>query len=269
MNDTALIPMADVEKLARSVATSRLFKGFDTPEKALVLMMVAQSEGCHPMQAVQRYDVIDGKPAKKTDAMLADFQQRGGKVTWSQLDDKAVEGIFEAPGLGKPVTVRWTIEMAARAGLAKKNTWQSYPRAMMRARVVSEGIRTAMPGVVAGLYTPEEVQDFDAAPLTGGNGTTPQPQPERRGQVIDATVVEPEATKEKPKAPDAKATKEQITALCAVMTKLGIKERPAVLAWINERIAPRAVESRLDLTPDEATKCIEAADAQLNPKAAE
>jgi hypothetical protein len=60
----------------------------------------------------------------------------------------------------------------------------------------------------------------------------------------------------------AKASKAQITALCAAMTNLGIKDRPAVLAWINERIAPRKVESRLDLTPDEASKCIELARPQ-------
>ncbi len=59
-----------------------------------------------------------------------------------------------------------------------------------------------------------------------------------------------------------KASKAQITALCAAMTHMGIKERPAVLAWINERIAPRKVESRLDLTPDEASKCIELARPQ-------
>lgn len=34
---------------------------------------------------------------------------------------------------------------------------------MLRARVISEGIRTVYPGCIAGTYTPEEVQDFQPA----------------------------------------------------------------------------------------------------------
>lgn len=259
---TELVPFEQVKSMAAAVASSKLFKAFDTPEKAFVLMMVAQSEGCHPMQAVQRYDVIDGKPSKKSDAMLADFQARGGKVDWPKLNDKEVEGTFHAPGLVNPVTISWTIEMAKNAGLLNKNNWKGYPRAMMRARVISEGIRTAMPGVVAGLYTPEEVQDFDAVPGR---------QAQKEDRVVDATVAsDPTPASDVPEIqvrgepaksdePSTKASKEQITALCAVMTKIGIKARPEVLAWINERIAPRKVESRLDLTPDEALKCTDAA----------
>jgi hypothetical protein len=56
------------------------------------------------------------------------------------------------------------VDDAKRAGVAGKQNWQRYPRQMLRARVVSEGVRAAMPGVVLGLYTPEEVQDFDARP---------------------------------------------------------------------------------------------------------
>ena len=49
--------------------------------------------------------------------------------------------------------------MAQRAGLASRDTWKSYPRAMLRARVISEGVRTSFPGVAIGVYTPEELQD--------------------------------------------------------------------------------------------------------------
>jgi hypothetical protein len=51
------------------------------------------------------------------------------------------------------------------AGLTGKQTWKQYPRQMLRARVISEGIRTVYPGVAVGIYTPEEVNDFDAAPV--------------------------------------------------------------------------------------------------------
>lgn len=236
-----LIPVADVLEMAKAVARSGYFPAFGTPEKAFTLMMVAQAEGCHPMQAVQRYDVIQGKPAKKSDAMLADFQQRGGKVTWDVLTDKEVRATFEAPGLGKPVTISWTIEMATAAGLTGKDNWKHYKRQMLRARVVSEGIRTAMPGVVAGLYTPEEVQDF--SPMQSAPALPVPAAP----AVVDAEVV--------PSEP--KASAEQIKALCAAMNGLGIKDREDVLAWCAEVIG-HPIASRKDLTVAECHTCINA-----------
>lgn len=242
MSETQLIPFSEVQAMAATVARSGYFPAFGSPEKALTLMLVAQAEGCHPMQAVQRYDVISGKPAKKSDAMLADFQAKGGRVTWLQLDETAVEASFEAPGLGAPVKIRWTIEMAKRAGLVSKGTWTSYPRAMLRARVVSEGIRTAMPGVVAGLYTPEEVADFDAKP---------EPQKSESVRVIDVTP-EPAAT-----APvdDAKEKSQKVRALAIAIKEAGIPE-PERKTWMAAQLG-KPVESSKDLSIADLDKLAE------------
>ena len=134
---------------------------FTKKEQAVALMLLAQAEGMHPMRAIQEYHIIQGRPAMRTDAMLARFQRAGGKVTWHELNDKKAKATFEHPQGGK-VTIEWTIEMAKRAGLLDKqgSNWLKYPRAMLRARVISEGIRTVFPGVIVGIYTPEEVQDF-------------------------------------------------------------------------------------------------------------
>jgi len=51
--------------------------------------------------------------------------------------------------------------MAERAGLAGRDNWRKYPRAMMRNRVISEGIRSVWPAVISGIYTPEEIQGDD------------------------------------------------------------------------------------------------------------
>lgn len=270
---TELMPYQDVKALAADVAASRLFPAFGTPQQTLVLMMLAQSEGCHPIQALQRYDVIDAKgklkPAKKSDAMLADFQKRGGKVAWLELSDTAVEAEFASSGLAKPVRVRWTIEMAQKAGLVGKDNWRNYPRAMLRARVVSEGIRTADPGVVAGLYTPEEVQDFDFVQQPSVRTPEPAPTTDASKPIdVEATTV-PASPAQENTAEASKATPDQVKVLCTVMTKLGLKERAKVLDWINKKIAPRSVESRLDLTPVEAKTCIEAAETELNEKGKE
>ena len=157
----ALVPIQDIEKMATAIAKSGLF-GMKTPEQAVALMLIAQAEGMHPAIAARDYHVIQGRPALKADAMLARFQTAGGKVSWDVYTDAEVKATFSHPA-GGSVTLSWTLAQATRIGLAGKDNWKNYPRAMLRARVISEGIRTVYPGCVVGAYTPEEVQDFEPA----------------------------------------------------------------------------------------------------------
>jgi hypothetical protein len=156
------IPFSDIERMAVAFAKSGLF-GIKTPEQGVALMLIAQAEGMHPAIAARDYHVIQGRPALKADSMLARFQAAGGKVVWNVYSDAEVSGTFSHPA-GGSATVAWTIAQAKGAGLAGKDVWKQYPRAMLRARVISEGIRTVYPGVSVGVYTPEELQDFDAKP---------------------------------------------------------------------------------------------------------
>lgn len=156
---TALVPVDQIERMAISVAKSGLF-GVKNPDQAMALMLIAQAEGLHPAIAARDYHIIQGRPALKADAMLARFQSAGGRVKWISMTDQRVAGEF-SHAQGGSVEIEWTIEMAKRAGLTKNPTWNQYPRAMLRARCISEGIRTVFPGVVVGTYTPEEVQDMD------------------------------------------------------------------------------------------------------------
>lgn len=157
-----IVPYNEIERMAQAIAKSGLF-GIKTPEQAAALMLIANAEGMHPAIAARDFHVIQGRPALKADAMLARFQAAGGKVNWTNYTDQRVTAIFSHPS-GGSVEIDWTIEQAKRAGLTGKDVWRQYPRAMLRARVISEGIRTVYPGVAVGVYTPEEIGDFDAKP---------------------------------------------------------------------------------------------------------
>lgn len=172
---TSLIPVQEVQTMAIAVAKSGLF-GMKTPEQALALMLVAQSEGLHPARAALEYHIIQGRPSLKADAMLSRFQNAGGKVSWLSYTDEDVTGEFSHPS-GGAIKIQWTIKMAEKAGLTKNPTWRQYPRAMLRARCISEGIRTVYPGVSVGIYTPEEVQDFAPAEKDITPEAAPTPMP--------------------------------------------------------------------------------------------
>ena len=146
-----------LERMAATMAKSGLF-GVKTTEQALALMLVSQAEGRSPAVAAQEYHIIQNRPALKADTLLARYQQAGGTVKFEELSEKRCAATFSHPASGS-FTIDWTIEMAQRAGLAGKDNWKAYPRAMLRARVISEGVRTSFPGVAIGVYTPEELQD--------------------------------------------------------------------------------------------------------------
>ena len=156
------VPFEHQLRLAESFAKSGLF-GVKSPDQALALMALCEAEGLHPAIAVRDYHIIQGKPALKADAMLARFQNAGGRVKWLEMTDERVAAEFSHPA-GGTVMIDWDRKRATTAGFWGKDNWKKFPRAMLRARVVSEGIRTVFPGVVVGVYTPEEVQDFDDRP---------------------------------------------------------------------------------------------------------
>lgn len=158
------VSFAQLERMAVSVAKSGMF-GCKTTEQAMTLMLLAQSEGVHPMRAVQEYHIISGRPAMRADAMLSRFQQAGGRVAWTAHTDARVAGTFSHPA-GGTLEIDWTIERAKAAGLAGRDTWKSYPRQMLRARCISEGVRAVYPGIAVGVYTVEEAQDMEPVNVT-------------------------------------------------------------------------------------------------------
>jgi hypothetical protein len=154
----ALVPVADIEKMAVAIAKSKMF-GMKTADEAFALMLIAQAEGMHPAIAARDYHVIQGRPTLKADAMLARFQNAGGKVQWDVYTDAEVTGTFSHPS-GGSLKLTWTFAQASKIGLTGKDNWKNYPRAMLRARCISEGIRTVYPGCVVGTYTAEELEEI-------------------------------------------------------------------------------------------------------------
>ncbi len=148
----------EIMRMAETIAKSRLF-GVTQVDQVVALMLMAEAEGRHVASAMQDYSVIQGKPSLKAEAMLARFQQAGGKVKWTCLTDERVAAIFSHAQC-EPVEIDWDMARAKQAQLANP-MWKKYPRQMLRARVISEGVRTAYPGVLGGLYAPEEQIDFE------------------------------------------------------------------------------------------------------------
>lgn len=160
-----LMPFEQQVRLAEAFAKSGLF-GVKSSDQALTLMALCEAEGLHPATAVRDYHIINGRPAMKAEAMLARFLRNGGKVEWHERTDKVAEATFSHPAGGK-VRVKWDLLMAKVAGLAGKEMYQKYPRQLLHARCVSEGVRSVDPQATGHQYTPEEVQDIPGQIING------------------------------------------------------------------------------------------------------
>ena len=260
MNDPVLyhanmVPIADMERMAIAFATSKIF-GAKTKEEALCLMLVAQAEGMHPASAARDYDIIQGKGAKKAEAMLRDFLRAGGKVEWHKLDDAHADATF-SHHQGGTVRITWDMARVSKAKISNQAMYDKYPRQMLRSRCVSEGVRTVCPLATGGMYTPEDIQSTDPADGaaiegTVTNGLVEQPQSKTAapqepkaagsspaGSPADAAATEPKPMTEgqvrvmKAKMVNAAIAESDFEKKFGFALAVGAKIDPnAILAWI-------------------------------------
>jgi len=151
------------DMLANSSMVPKAYQG--RPQDILVCVQWGMEMGLAPMQALQNIAVINGKPSVYGDAAMALVQAS------SVCED--VEESFEGEGTTlvavcvakrkgrKPVTARFSVEDAKRAGLwGKQGPWSAYPKRMMQMRARGFALRDAFPDVLKGLITAEEAQDY-------------------------------------------------------------------------------------------------------------
>ncbi len=201
----------EIRQLADETAKSGLFK-MSAPQ-ILVLMMIAESEGVHPIRALLMYDIIDGKPALKAVTMAAKFQQAGGIVEWHETTTEAASATFTHPSsCPAGIRVRYTIDDAKLAGLTGKDNWRKDPGSMLVARCISRGVRRCLPGVIMGIYEPDEIPEAPTAVEQSSRAKLVDTLKTRRERplvdVVDAhgEVIEPPTPQELVSEPKPAAT---------------------------------------------------------------
>lgn len=207
-------PMSTMKTFGLTVASSGMF-GSLTPAQGEILAMECMVQRLPPMQLALRYHIIGNKLSMKADAMLAEFIEQGGKhKVIARTPEKAeVQLSYQ----GETQNFAFTADEAKQepyyyngkqseilkalakggADVAKLELNPNYatPRKRMQmlwSRVVSDGVRTMMPGVNFGRYTPEELGEDEEAEVVqspkkgGGKG-------KGGGSTIDAMVAEGKA----------------------------------------------------------------------------
>lgn len=178
-----IIPIDQVRVMAKSASASKLFSA-KAEEQIFTLMLVAQSEGIHPIKALMSYDIINGQPALKSSEALARYMDAGGKIEWIKSDKESAKARFTHPSSGS-FEYEYTVEDATDAGLIQKDNWRKNRKAMLRARCTSAGIRMSYPRCLNNMYLAEEVQDFEPVEID-----------EPKSEIIEGDIIPELETKE-------------------------------------------------------------------------
>lgn len=150
--------MADAIQLAKFAFESRLFGAFGSPQACLLVIMAGRELGMPTMHALRAFDIIEGKPTLKADALRATVIRSGILHYFRCTERTAERATFKAKRGDDPeITLTYTIAEANAAGLVKPNSgWAKNPADMLVARAGSKLARLIAPDVIHGIYSTEE-----------------------------------------------------------------------------------------------------------------
>jgi len=159
----------DVSRLGIAVAKSGWF-GSITQSTGEMIAMTMLQERISPVTFKKKYHVMgDGSLSVASRAIVSAFKRLGGKMKLHEVSkDKCdITFVYDGNELRHTVTLQEFIDngvaVSSKTGALKDN-WAKFSGDMLYARCCSFAIRKVCPEADDGLYTTEEVADFDAAP---------------------------------------------------------------------------------------------------------
>ncbi len=199
---------ADIFAFGDMLAKSNMF-GIKNPADGVVIAATCLQEKISFLKFKETFHLINGVPAIKAEAMLANLLNLGGEYEILERTPDIVSIKLTYKKATYISTLKWQDAQMEdytknnRGGL--KDNWSTPRRRMqmMWARVVSDGVRVVCPLATRGSYTPEEVMDFeelqprDVTPQEAPRPVAPapqhqplpQPQPIAEAPVIEAVPI--------------------------------------------------------------------------------
>jgi len=186
-------PMTAIAELGNMFHKSGIM-GVSTPGDGAVVALTCMCEGITPLEFAKTYHIINGRPSMRADMMHAKFRSAGGKVAWLNMGDdgKAAEATFEFEG--QQAQIKYTIEDAKNVVGDKldkpDSNWKKDRGAMLRARLITKAIRILAPELIAGVYTPEELEESGAVTTAAPAKDRAARRKELEAESVTITVVE-------------------------------------------------------------------------------
>lgn len=162
----AIMPQSvdDLIRVGKILAASGYFSDARSEAQAVAKVLAGLELGLSPMVSMTGVHVIEGKPSVGAHLMAA-LVRRSGRYDYRVIEHTDTACELEFLDGGQPAgRSRFTIEDAKKAGVSFSSSngtptnWAKYPRNMLFARAISNGVRWFCPDVTTmPLYTPEEL----------------------------------------------------------------------------------------------------------------
>jgi hypothetical protein len=158
--ERSLMSYDEVERAARAMAGSKFFSDAADASKAIVKILAAREIGLGPFAGMTGVNIINGKPAFGANIMAACVKKSGRynyRVTEMSEKNCSIEFMEKLDGKWTACGVSsFSIEDARKA---QTKNLDKFPRNMLFARAMSNGVRWFCPDVMNGsvVYTPEEL----------------------------------------------------------------------------------------------------------------
>lgn len=149
---------ADAISIGETFYKSGMFADIKSAQQAVVKIMAGAEMGISPFQAMSGIHIIQGKPTIGA-GLMASRVKASGKYNYkvTEMTDKVctIDFLEGGQSIG---TSSFTIEDAKKAGT--KNL-DKFPRNMLFARAMSNGVRWFCPDIYEGpVYVPEEMESI-------------------------------------------------------------------------------------------------------------
>ena len=153
-------PMAIGEVFAQS----GMFPDIKSQAQAVVKILAGRELGLSPFESMKNIYLVSGKLAIQSNA-LASLIKSSNKYDYKVevLTETECKISFWMKGENKERIIgvsEFTFKDAAKAGLANKDNWKSYPKNMMFARALANGVRFYCPDAACGWHVSEEFEDI-------------------------------------------------------------------------------------------------------------
>lgn len=204
---TIIKSYSDVESVAKAMVASGFFNDATKISQAIVKIMAGAEIGIGPFGSMNGIHIVQGKPAFGANVMASKVKSSGGRYNYrvTEMSDTVCTIEFMEHFNGSWTAIGTSSFSIADAKKAGTKNLDKFPRNMLFARAMSNGVRWFCPDVMNGstVYTPEELgADVD-----------------EDGNVIDG-IVEGDFQEEAPLTPaelsaavqDTRSTREQIQA---------------------------------------------------------
>lgn len=156
-------------RVSQALAASGMFKDARQAEQAFAKILLGRDLGLSPTQAMTGINIVEGKPEIAAVTLASFVRRRDGyeyKVVEHTVEKCSIEFIVDGEVRG---VSEFTMEDAEKAELTKPtrsghpSNYVKYPRNMLFARAMSNGIKWFVPEVTRGIPVYHEGEVYQAA----------------------------------------------------------------------------------------------------------